>query len=88
MRSPDRQRLQRCRYHIRDLLVRDRPRGPRARLVEKTVETTLGEASPPGRDRHAGGAKPLRDHQVADTFGCQQHNLSPHGIRPGHFAPP
>jgi hypothetical protein len=41
MRSRDRQSLQRGRHHVSDLLIRDRPRRPRRRLVKKTVATSF-----------------------------------------------
>jgi hypothetical protein len=74
MRRVARRRLQRLDDHLLDLVVADRPRPTRTRLVEQPVESALGKARPP-RHRHvARDPESLSDLGVLEALGREQHD--------------
>ena len=70
-----------------DLLVGDRPRATRARLIKRTIEPVSNEPRPPLRHAPALNTKPLSDLGVRPTARTGQHDPRPQrqrlsGLRP------
>ena len=75
MRRVPRRGLQRLDDHLLDLLVGDRPRLPRPRLIDQPIQAMLGET----RERHLRDHRPLHPEPLGDlgvlqTLGRQQHD--------------
>src|SRR3954468_1856237 len=66
--------LQRLDDYLIDLLVRDRARSPRPRLIEQAIQTLLGEAVAPLGHHRTTDPKPLGDLCVLDPVGGRQHD--------------
>jgi hypothetical protein len=54
--------------------IADRPRPPRSRLIDQTIEPLSLKAPPPLRDRVAMHVKALRDLTRPQPVGDQQHD--------------
>ena len=74
--------------HLLDLLVGDRPRPPRPRLIAQPVKPMLGEAVAPLGDHRATGPQLLGDLGVRQARGRQQHDPRAQRQRLRGRAPP
>src|SRR5215216_5307099 len=66
--------LQRAHDHLIDLLVGDRPRPPRPRLVEQPIQTLLGEPVAPLGHHRTTDPEPLGDLGVLEPVGGREHD--------------
>jgi DNA-binding winged helix-turn-helix (wHTH) protein len=64
-----------------DLRVRNRPRCPRSRFVERTFEASHSKTLSPFTNRSAGDAQLVGECAVTHSLGAPQHNAGAHGNR-------
>jgi hypothetical protein len=81
VRRVARRRLQRLDDHLLDLLVGDRPRPPRPRLIRQAIQAVLGKPRPPLGGHPARDPQPHRDLGVLEATGRQEHDPRPQGQR-------
>jgi hypothetical protein len=65
--------LKRCCDHLRDLLIRNRARFTRTRLVKQTIHTINNKPAAPLRDRHTRQSEALRELSVVLTISSAKH---------------
>src|SRR5207237_813310 len=81
-------RLQRAHDHLLHLGVVDRPRPPRPRLVDETVETIGRKPRTPPRDHPPRDREPLGNLRVAEPRSGRKHDPRPLRQRLRALAPP
>jgi hypothetical protein len=81
--APSERSFQGLHNHNFDVVVGDRSRCPRARLVMEALQTVLSEARPPLGHRVTAEAKPACDLGITSSARTSQHDPATPSQRPG-----